>query len=239
MATKGKKRASGQDTHPSPSKKPKSKADGGGQTALDSFFASPSKPKPAAQPLSNGKSKEHNVKAAQPEIIALSDSDDDEPVKGKDDGVAKPAQQLDEDDEAMAIRLAKEDGIDVEELRRKEMESKTPVKVKERSPPTSLGPMFGSSSKQPPPPRPRRPSVPADPLDKDIFSFDPATIDTSEWPSRSSSSSPSKGKGKAVQGEGPVATPYAFLVEGFGLITSTRSRLYITSPSLSSCSGPD
>ncbi len=58
-------------------------------------------------------------------------------------------------------------------------------------------------------------SIEAIPLHEDIFRFDPSTqVDTTHWPRDGSS--------------GSVTTPYALLAHAFTLISSTRSRLSIT-----------
>lgn len=71
------------------------------------------------------------------------------------------------------------------------------------------------------------------PLDLDILEFEPKLIDTSSWPEISSAISPRK---KAPMDTSMSDTqkikkmvPYSFLVAGFVFISSTRSRLVITS----------
>lgn len=240
------------------------------QRGIESFFVSPKQKQNGFDTPAKEAAVEGGGKTAQ-EVILLSDSDDDSEPEPPEAGPSKQTGTVtvgDEDDEAMAKRLAMEYGIDIEELKRKERQDEerlqtlreeetkceevnsdgpgrrngtsvsttkptkatpkvlpqtTPAKTAAKKPDTVLEPVSAPDSY---------------PLDTDIFTFDPSQIDTRSWPRRSSTGtpygSPVKGKAKAVEGQATggtgVLVPYGFLTAGFVLITSTRSRLYITSP---------
>ncbi|KAH9813967.1 hypothetical protein DFH28DRAFT_895909 [Melampsora americana] len=88
--------------------------------------------------------------------------------------------------------------------------------------PISINPLSGLSSQS-------KPSTPYS-LCLDIFEFDPAKVDTSNWPVYSSQAkSPKKKLTPNSTACTPVTkVPYSFLTDGFVSISATRSRLSIT-----------
>lgn len=233
-----KKRSNGPAQPSTPSKKQKP----GQQSALTSFFTSPSSSSRAtfaAEPTSPIPSA---ARAKQKEVVIGLDDEEDHTAR------LDAATSQEERDAAFAIELAaQEAGLTVAEYKSRMQgdedlarrlhqewsgqngdssqqldEKKTPPL---RSPPRKpTGPATPTSPSKRPPVTPKPvdlaamdASIQAIPLGDDIFVFDPWAIDTSTWPMISDKES-----------NLTPTTPYALLTHAFVLITATRSRLAIT-----------
>lgn len=233
-----KKRSNGTSQPSTPTKKHKP----GQQSALTSFFASPSSSSKrtfVAEPPSPTASV---AKAKQKQIFVDVDAEEDEKE------AERSTLSQEEKDAAFAMELAAQDaGVSTaeyktrmqgdEDLARRlhqEWSSKdeqdrhagASASVRDLSPPREhKAPSSTPSSPSKRPPATPKPvdlaaldaSIAAIPLGDDIFVFDPWAIDTSSWPMISNK-------------DGVLAptTPYALLTHAFVLITATRSRLAIT-----------
>lgn len=71
-------------------------------------------------------------------------------------------------------------------------------------------------------------SINSIPLSEDIFSFDPTRIDTSSWPRATTTTTTTTSSSNPDSSSSPPTTPYALLTAAFVLISSTKSRLFIT-----------
>ncbi|CDS02179.1 hypothetical protein [Sporisorium scitamineum] len=202
-----KKRANGPSQPSTPTKKHKT----GQQSALTSFFTSPSsssKPTFTAEPPSPTY---NAAKAKQKPVFVEVDGDADQ----HDTNGALLSQE--EKDAAFAIELAAQEAeiklvstsadADPSSPPRKPTAPATPTSPSKK-PPTTSKPIDLAALDA---------SIRAIPLGDDIFGFDPWAVDTSSWPTTSGKD------GKLVP-----TTPYALLTHAFVLITETRSRLAIT-----------
>ncbi|SPO31155.1 related to DNA ligase I [Ustilago trichophora] len=234
-----KKRPNGTSQPSTPTKRPKS----GQQSALTSFFTSPSTASTAtftaAEPTSPTFS---TAKAKRKAIIVNIDGSDGPDTK------TKGATSQEEDDAAFAVQLAaQEAGMSADDYKARmqgdedlakrlhlEWSGENEETVKQARKSEEAGPSSSTRNVSPPaapstpskkPPAASKPvdlealdaAIQAIPLGDDIFAFDPQAIGTSSWPT-------------IVGKDGTLAptTPYALLTHAFVLITATRSRLAIT-----------
>lgn len=233
-----KKRPNGTSQPSTPTKKQKS----GQQSALTSFFTSPSSRSTATFTAAPTSPTLSAAKAKQKQISIDLDEDTNTATE------LESSSSQEEKDAAFAAQLAaQEAGVSVDEYRarmqgdedlarRLHMEwsggqdgDAGQERIKEEAGPSS------SSRKLSPPRTPASPSkkpaptpnpvdlaaldasIQAIPLGDDIFVFDPSAVDTSSWPT-------------IVNKDGILTptTPYALLTQAFVLISATRSRLAIT-----------
>jgi DNA ligase-1 len=206
---------------PPPKKSTKSKA---GQTSIDNFFASPSKPK-----IGDG----HKKRSTS--VISIIDSDDELPAQDDelpaqdDEKLARELQEKFDTERSPGVELEEDDGIEIvkEEVHVKKEGingsssskvhpmfapasapiSKTPTKAKftgTESAAVKTEPGNGSPAKIT-----TSSAEAVDPIDFDIdqFLFRPSEVDISTWP-----------KGRL---------PYSVLVGVYVQVSSTRSRLLI------------
>ncbi|KAJ9475020.1 putative DNA ligase 1 (putative) [Pseudozyma hubeiensis] len=236
-----KKRSNGTSQPSTPTKKPKS----GQQSALTSFFTSPSTSSKATFAVEPTSPTSSVAKAKQKQVFV--DIDDDDVNENRAAGAVAAQEQ---EDAAFAIQLAAQEAdISVAEYRSRmqsdedlarrlhhEWSGQHDKDSKDRDAGSHPGP--SSPSRQsttktmpdPPSPTKRPPATPksvnlaaldasiqAIPLGDDIFVFDPWAVDTSSWPTIANK-----------DGDFVPTTPYALLTQAFVLITATRSRLAIT-----------
>ncbi|CBQ69100.1 related to DNA ligase I [Sporisorium reilianum SRZ2] len=233
-----KKRANGPSQPSTPTKKHKTAQ----QSALTSFFTSPStssKPTFTSEPPSPTLSA---AKDKQKAVFVDLDGDADQCNTGN----TRLSQE--EKDAAFAIELAAEEaGVSASEYRsrmetdedlarrlhnewsgQQDEDSKLASSSAEAGPsstqraPTAAATPTSPSKKPTPTYRPvdlaaLDASIQAIPLGDDVFVFDPWAVDTSSWPTISDK-----------DGNLVPTTPYALLTHAFVLITATRSRLAIT-----------